>query len=118
MVEKREKRRLPIEAGKKLRNGGYFSLTVLYCKLSMISVCSVCMYINYIIYSTFSHVYCCTVDLGLHLKWVKKVQSRIEAEMNAFGNREQRVSFLKGSARVVTFAVVRYAEYHYTAVKS
>ncbi|XP_065885734.1 proton-coupled zinc antiporter SLC30A9, mitochondrial-like isoform X2 [Dysidea avara] len=46
------------------------------------------------------------LDLGLHLKWVNKVQSRIEAEMKAFGNREQRVSFLRGSARVVTFAIV------------
>jgi len=41
--------------------------------------------------------------------WDKKVRSRIEAEMEAFGNRDQRVSFLKGSARVVTFAIVRYA---------
>ena len=41
--------------------------------------------------------------------WDKKVKSRIKAEMEAFGNREQRVSFLKGSARVVTFAIVRYA---------
>ena len=49
----------------------------------------------------------CVLDLGLHLKWVNKVQSRIEAEMKAFGNREQRVSFLRGSARVVTFAIVR-----------
>lgn len=41
--------------------------------------------------------------------WDKKVKSRIKAEMEAFGNREQRVSFLKGSARVVTFAIARYA---------
>lgn len=43
-----------------------------------------------------------------HLKRIKKVESRIEAERKAFGDREERVSFLRGSARVVTFAIIRY----------
>lgn len=48
-------------------------------------------------------------DLGIvydHLKRTKKVESRIEAERKAFGDREERVSFLRGSARVVTFAII------------
>jgi len=50
-------------------------------------------------------------DLGIvydHLKRIKKVESRIEAERKAFGDREERVSFLRGSARVVAFAIIRY----------
>ena len=38
------------------------------------------------------------------------MESRIEAERKAFGDREERVSFLRGSARVVTFAIIRYSE--------
>lgn len=52
-------------------------------------------------------------DLGIvydHLKRTKKVESRIEAERKAFGDREERVSFLRGSARVVTFAIIRYSD--------
>ena len=54
----------------------------------------------------------CT-DLGIvydHLKRIKKVESRIEAERKAFGDREERVSFLRGSARVVTFAIIRCSD--------
>ena len=52
-----------------------------------------------------------STDFGIvydHLKRTKKVESRIEAERKAFGDREERVSFLRGSARVVTFAIIRY----------
>ena len=56
------------------------------------------------------------------LKKFKKDQDRKEREVEAFGGREERVSFLHGSAKVVTYAIAgnffvfvcKLAAYFYT----
>ncbi len=40
-----------------------------------------------------------------HLKKFKKDQDRKEREVEAFGGRQERVSFLHGSAKVVMYAI-------------